>query len=76
MTADALKDDLRAALKRERELRKHLRDLVTVVEKNVAFIEETMTKSESAERGKRLAAACNHLEMAKDLAKRFGLGKR
>ncbi len=59
-----------------RALKRHLRDLVKSVSVNLDAIHETMTKVESNERGKRMAAICNSLEMSKDMAERFGLGKR
>ena len=59
-----------------RDCRKYLRQLVTTVESTLAWIDDEMKKPSNVERGKRIAAYCNNLEMQKDLAKRFGLGVR
>jgi hypothetical protein len=58
----------------DRELREHLRGLVSVCESTLRLLDEEMKKPSDAERGKRIAAICNRLELQKDMAKRFGLG--
>ena len=60
--------------KAERELRKHLRDLITTCEATIAALDTEMKKPSDVNRGKRIAALCNALEMQKDVAKHFGLG--
>lgn len=56
------------------ELRKHLRDLTKSVETCLAALDAEMAGKSSHERGKRVAAICNHLNLTNDMAKRFGLG--
>lgn len=58
----------------ERELRKHLRDLVEVAERVVRAIDAEMRRPPSPERGARIAQCTNALELQKDMAERFGLG--
>jgi hypothetical protein len=58
------------------EYRKHLRDLTRHVTECLAAIDGEMAKPSSPERGKRIAAICNALNMSNDMAKRFGLGQR
>lgn len=63
------------ALRRDRDnLRKHLRDLVNVVERAVERIDAEMRKPSSPERGQAVAGITNALDLQKDLARRFGLG--
>jgi hypothetical protein len=53
---------------------KHLRDLVKAVEAFVVALDREMSMHEpTVERGKKVAALINQLELVKDLAKRFGL---
>ena len=59
-----------------REVKKHLRNLVSVCEQAVKAIDAEMERPSTPERGKRIAAITNFLETNKDLAKRFGLNLR
>jgi predicted nucleic acid-binding Zn-ribbon protein len=56
-----------------RDIEKHLTELVVAAEVAVKALDEEMAKPVSTERGKRVAAIANRLEMAKDMAIRFGL---
>lgn len=57
-----------------RDVRKYLVSLVCVCEEVLRHLDAEMKKPSTVERGKRIAKICNHLELHKDLAKRFGLG--
>ena len=57
----------------ERDLRKHLTDLTTVVSNYLVSIDQAMTRPESKERGQEIARLSNALEMANDRARFFGL---
>lgn len=59
-----------------RNTRSHLRSLVKAVEAYLRWLDAEMKQPSSPQRGKRIAEASNALEMVKDMAKRFGLGKR
>ena len=56
------------------KLKRHLRDLCITVEAAVAAIDRELAGPSTHDRGKRLAAICNALEMEKDCAKHVGLG--
>jgi hypothetical protein len=61
-------------LKREnRELKKFLLSVSTVVAQSVAVLDAEMKRHESPERGKRIAAVVNTLEHANDSMMHFGL---
>lgn len=62
------------ARRQVRELRKSLTSLVTAVEQYVARLDVVMKEPSNVERGKKIAALTNELDLAKDLAKHFGLG--
>lgn len=55
-------------------VRRYLRELVQVSEDVLTAIDKIMQEPSDAKRGARIAAACNALELQKDIAKRFGLG--
>ena len=59
--------------KKLRDARKHLRDLTRGVEACLRAIDAEMAKPSSCERGKRIAAICNKLNLCNDIAKRYGL---
>lgn len=59
-----------------RKLRKHLRDLTSVVRRGVKALDAEMKRPATSERGTRVAQVCNALELANDMAVRYGLGKR
>lgn len=58
-----------------KRLRKALVDLTRDVGLCLSVIDGIMRERESHERGRRIAQACNALEMAKDRARIFGLGE-
>lgn len=57
------------------ELKQHLRKLVNAIEYHLATMDVVMKQPSTPERGKEIAELCNGLELRKDVAKRFGLGK-
>jgi hypothetical protein len=59
-----------------RNLKRHLRLLSAAVKVSLDALDETMTKAPTHERGRRVASICNGLDMARQMADRFGLGKR
>jgi len=59
-----------------RNARIHLDSLVKSVEDYLDWLDAEMKQPSSSQRGKRIAASSNALEIVKDMAKRFGLGKR
>lgn len=59
---------------KEKKLRRHLVDLTTVVGSVVARIDAEMALPSTPERGRRIAALTNELELANDQARHFGLG--
>jgi hypothetical protein len=64
-----------ADLKRQvRELTRHLKDLTAGVEGFLARLDVEMQGPSTEERGRRIAALRNQLEMANDQARYFGLG--
>jgi len=67
---------LRAVKRERRELRAHLRNLTSVVTRALADIDAEMRTPSTADRGKRIAQICNRLQLANDMAKRFGLSRR
>lgn len=54
--------------------RKYLRELTAAVERHLSALDSEMSKPSDQERGRRVAALCNALELANDQALRFGLG--
>jgi hypothetical protein len=62
--------------KKARDLRRHLRDLTAAVAAHLEAIDREMQGPSSFDRGSRIAALCNRLELANDMARRFGLGVR
>lgn len=69
--------DLLRALRRERtDLRIQLRDLTFSVTRAIAALDAEMQQPSTVERGKRIAQICNGLQLANDIAKRFGIGRR
>ncbi len=65
---------LDAAARESRKMRKHLVDLTNVVRAHIDALDLLMKMPSTPERGKTVAALCNHLEMANDKARYFGLG--
>lgn len=66
---------LTAEQKEIRKLRKALTDLVRDIDLCLKVIDGVMQEKESPLRGKRIAGACNALDMAKDSARFFALGE-
>lgn len=63
-------------LRRERtDLRIHLRDLTHAVSRAISALDAEMALPPGPERGKRVARICNALQLAKDRASRFSLGR-
>lgn len=64
-------------LRRERaELRRHLRDLTRAVKLAVDALDAEMVRPTSSDRGRRIAAITSTLQLANDMAKRFGLAEK
>ena len=64
------------AEKADRDARSSLRDLIAAVEAHLSALDSEMrTRPNNAERGARVAKLANALELRKDIAKRYGLGK-
>lgn len=59
-----------------RNLKRHLRDLTRDVGACLKALDAEMVKPSTPERGQRLAAICNALNLSNDMAKRFGLGQK
>lgn len=55
--------------------RREVEQLVEVVEGFLLGVDKVMQMPASPEKGRKIALLCNGLEMAKDHAKHFGLGK-
>jgi len=68
----ALSEDQREV----RRLRKALRDLTVQVDAVLAHLDRVMGERSTVDRGKNVAAICNHLNLHNDMAKRFGLNKK
>lgn len=64
----------RESLREERELKRYLRDLSAAVTAHLQALDAEMAKSESAERGKRVAKLANELDLANDRVRYFALG--
>lgn len=61
-------------LKRDvRELRRYLRSMVVSSKNAIAMLDAEMKKPSDMDRGKRIARITNGLELATDMALRFGL---
>ncbi len=63
------------AEKAERDARSHLRDLIAAVEAHLAALDLEMGTPSTEGKGTRVAKLANALELRKDIAKRYGLGK-
>ena len=62
-------------LKREnRKLRKYLEKITRVTFRALAAIDFEMRKPSDVERGRRISAICNELELINDMARHIGLG--
>lgn len=59
-----------------RERTKYLRILTKNVDQFLKWIDAEMQKPSTHDRGKRVAQACNALDLSNQHAKRFGLGRR
>jgi hypothetical protein len=57
-----------------RKLRSHLNELTAAVGKHLRALDAEMKKPSDVERGKRIAALANDLDLANDRARYFGLG--
>jgi hypothetical protein len=66
-------DAVRALGRENREIRKHLRVLTQAVDYFLFRLDAEMKGPSSEERGKRIAAFANGLDMQNQIAKRFGL---
>lgn len=55
-------------------VRRHLRGLCGAVETAIVLLDKEMRGPSTVERGERIAAVCNALELVNDSAKHFGLG--
>lgn len=69
--------DCAACKKQKRDMRNqrtHLKALTDHVLRHLVWLDEEMRKPESPERGKRMAALANVLEIANDSARYHGLG--
>lgn len=53
---------------------KYLRELTACVRAHLAALDAEMEQPSTANRGRRIAALCNSLELANDRARHFGLG--
>ena len=62
--------------KKARHYKKALKDLIEVLEANIRHFDSVAKEPSSPQKGERLAAVMNNIELQKDLAKRFGLGIR
>jgi hypothetical protein len=60
--------------KKARDLRRHLRDLTAAVAAHLEEIDREMRGPARHDRGRRIAVLCNRLNLANDMAQRFGLG--
>jgi hypothetical protein len=58
----------------DKETRKHLKTLEAEVHYFLAHMDVLMLKPNSVERGQAIASLCNKLDMANQVAARFGLG--
>ncbi len=59
-----------------RETRQQLKALVDQVGGFLLHMDSVMAGPSNSERGKAIAAACNHLDMSRQIAERYGLGHR
>lgn len=64
------------AIRRRRQLNRHLRDLTETVTAFLAALDAEMAKPASPERGGRIAALSNRLNLQNDLSRRYGLGEQ
>jgi len=77
MSADQSAAEALRATRRERaELRAHLRNLTAVVTRALADLDAEMRTPSTTDRGKLIAQICNRMQLANDMAKRFGLSRR
>jgi hypothetical protein len=67
-------DMLRQARSEARKLRDSLTTLTTTVMQILGHLDNEMKKPSTVARGRRIAVLCNHLEIANDSARYFGLG--
>lgn len=59
----------------DRDVRRELEKLTVVVRSVVARIDAEMKSPSTPDRGRRIAALTNELELANDVARRYGLGE-
>lgn len=69
-------DQYLAEKRKTRELRKHLRDLTETVRRCLIALDAEMKEPSTVQRGSRIAAISNALNLQNDIARRFGLGER
>lgn len=68
-------DPLLLAKRESLKLRKSLANLVVACEQSLEALDAEMQMPSTVKRGKRIAKISNYLELEKDRAKHFGLGK-
>ena len=56
--------------------KKYLKELVKVVSDAVEALDKVMQQPSTFERGKKIAQISNTLDVAKDIARHFGLGEK
>jgi len=59
-----------------RAAKKYLLELIDAVSQAIKLLDAEMGTPSTTNRGQRIVAICNGLELAKDLARRYGLPKR
>ena len=57
-------------------LPKEVRELVAACKTGLAAIDKAMVGPSTEQRGKNIAAACNHIDMAVQIIERFGIKER
>ncbi len=60
---------------RARHFRSHLKALVLACKKTLFALDVEMEKPSSPQRGEKIAAICNFLNLENDCARHFGLGE-
>jgi hypothetical protein len=67
-------EELKELRKELRETKKHLKDLCAATSSFLHHIDEVMKQPSNFDRGVAIGKACNHLDMARQVAERYGLG--
>jgi hypothetical protein len=68
-------EELKETRKELRETRKHLKDLCDATSAFLKNIDNIMAYPANFNRGVAIGQACNRLDMARQIAERYGLGK-